>query len=154
MGNQKERRRKMESKRNQNYRKYDHGETDVWMLKCYNPHKMFRSDCDNSCAIRIIKKVPLTHPPTYHVRKIYLTSQAASQCTKGVVRVTTKSSGSDEKQDGGSTRNYQKQQKARWGRLPKTEATKMGVDYPKRKHLRSDILSQGDRWATRKKEEE
>ena len=47
------------------------------------------------------------------------------------------------------------------GRLPKMKATEsnMGVDYPKteatrnEQHLRSDILSQGDRWATRKKEE-
>ena len=35
--------------------------------------------------------------------------------------------------EGGSMHNYQKQRKARWGRLPKTEVTKMGVDYPKRK---------------------
>ena len=63
------------------------------------------------------EKFPLTHPPTYHIKIIYLTFKAASQCTKGVVRVTTKSSGSDEKQDGGSMRNYQSSGsgEVRWG---------------------------------------
>ena len=51
-------------------------------------------DCNTEYQVAATEKKVISHLP-------------ASQCMKGVVRVTTKSSGNDEKQDGGSTRNYQ-----------------------------------------------